>query len=44
MKTVRRGFDLFVWDLRHSLSLSITFVIALLAFVLALFVATGFRL
>lgn len=44
MNTFLKGLQLFASDLRKSVPLSVTFVIALVAFVLALAVATGFHL
>lgn len=38
---VRLGFKLFVRDMKESVPLSVTFVIAVLAFALAFAVATG---
>jgi hypothetical protein len=39
----RLGLQMFVNDMHHSLSLFVTFVIAILAFILAIAVATGFQ-
>jgi hypothetical protein len=39
----RLGFQLFIRDMHDSVSLLITFVIAILAFILAIAVATGFQ-
>ena len=44
MSTIRRGFRLFLYDMRNSLPVSATFAIALLAFVLVMAIITGFRL
>lgn len=43
MSEFRRGIRLFAHDLRTSVPLSVTFGIAVLAFMLALAVATGFH-
>jgi len=44
IRNFQRGLSLFASDVRHSLSLSILFVIVVLACFLALAVATGFRI
>lgn len=43
MNELRRGLRLFAYDMRQSVPLQVTFLIALIAFALAFAAITGFR-